>query len=214
MIVNDGGTGKYTETTPAMLGIWNTLLKGEADATWVFMGWEGIEAELKGVKLNAFGLEQYQIPYGYSPLLVAHPDTLSAHADMVKRFLAATAKGYKFASEKPEEAAKLFLKAAAEEHAAHPLPTPLDEKMVVASHVYTAKHFLHASGRWGVMDSAVWDKFLDWLSDSGLLTTKVQSRRTGDQLTSLDGLRSGDTGDKIPRDQVPSASLFTNEFLP
>mmetsp|Transcript_14638 Transcript_14638/g.42847 ORF Transcript_14638/g.42847 Transcript_14638/m.42847 type:complete len:288 (-) Transcript_14638:1205-2068(-) len=76
MIVNDGGKGTYTESTPPMLGIWNTLLKGEADATWVFMGWEGVEAKLKGLDLNAFGLEQYKIPYGYSPLLVAHPDTL------------------------------------------------------------------------------------------------------------------------------------------
>jgi len=29
-------------------------LQGEADATWVFMGWEGVEAASKGVELNAF----------------------------------------------------------------------------------------------------------------------------------------------------------------
>jgi hypothetical protein len=40
------------------------------------MGWEGIEAELRGVNLNVFKLEDYQVPYGYSPLLVAHPDTI------------------------------------------------------------------------------------------------------------------------------------------
>lgn len=28
--------------------------QGEADATWVFMGWEGVEARRKGVELNAF----------------------------------------------------------------------------------------------------------------------------------------------------------------
>ena len=33
-----GGTGEYTESVPDMLGIWNTLLAGKADATWVFMG--------------------------------------------------------------------------------------------------------------------------------------------------------------------------------
>ena len=33
-----GGTGVYTESVPPMLGIWNTLLQGGADATWVFMG--------------------------------------------------------------------------------------------------------------------------------------------------------------------------------
>lgn len=50
--------------------------QGEADATWVFMGWEGIEAKRKGVELNAFGLEEFGVPYGYSPLLIAHPDTI------------------------------------------------------------------------------------------------------------------------------------------
>lgn len=51
-------------------------MQGEADATWVFLGWEGIEASRKGVELNVFKLEDYKVQYGYSPLLVAHPDTL------------------------------------------------------------------------------------------------------------------------------------------
>jgi NitT/TauT family transport system substrate-binding protein len=42
----------------------------------VFLGWEGVEAELAGVALNTFKLESFNVPYGYSPLLVAHPDTL------------------------------------------------------------------------------------------------------------------------------------------
>lgn len=37
---------------------------------------EGIEAKRKGVQLHAFGLEQYKVPYGYSPLLVTHSDTI------------------------------------------------------------------------------------------------------------------------------------------
>jgi hypothetical protein len=35
MIRADGGSGDYVEATPPMLGIWNTLLDGSADATWV-----------------------------------------------------------------------------------------------------------------------------------------------------------------------------------
>ncbi len=33
MIRNDGGAGQFTSLKPARLGIWNTLLTGEADAT-------------------------------------------------------------------------------------------------------------------------------------------------------------------------------------
>lgn len=32
LIRNDGGKGDFTESTPAMLGIWNTLLKASAAA--------------------------------------------------------------------------------------------------------------------------------------------------------------------------------------
>jgi ABC-type nitrate/sulfonate/bicarbonate transport system substrate-binding protein len=38
LIKKAGGKGVYTECVPPMLGIWNTLLAGNADATWVFMG--------------------------------------------------------------------------------------------------------------------------------------------------------------------------------
>ena len=33
--------------------------------------WEGVEAERKGVKLNAFRLQDSGIPYGYSPVVIA-----------------------------------------------------------------------------------------------------------------------------------------------
>lgn len=61
-----------------------------------------------------------------------------------------------------------------------------------------------------------WDAFLDWLSESGLLTTKMQSRNPeGDKLkTSLDGLRAGDVGEPIERYQLASSTLFTNDMLP
>eukprot|EP00242_Pyramimonas_sp_CCMP2087_P013086 CAMPEP_0198210802 /NCGR_PEP_ID=MMETSP1445-20131203/22452_1 /TAXON_ID=36898 /ORGANISM="Pyramimonas sp., Strain CCMP2087" /LENGTH=188 /DNA_ID=CAMNT_0043884957 /DNA_START=230 /DNA_END=792 /DNA_ORIENTATION=- len=36
MIRNDGGKGDFQEQVPPMLGIWNTILSGAADATWVF----------------------------------------------------------------------------------------------------------------------------------------------------------------------------------
>jgi hypothetical protein len=35
MIRADGGSGDYQELVPPMLGIWNTLLNGSSDATWV-----------------------------------------------------------------------------------------------------------------------------------------------------------------------------------
>lgn len=54
----------------------HTPVQGEADATWVFMGWEGVEAKRKDVELNTFKLEDFGVAYGYSPVLVTHPDII------------------------------------------------------------------------------------------------------------------------------------------
>lgn len=70
------------------------------------------------------------------------------------------------------------------------------------------------------MDIGVWSKFLDWLSESGLLTTKAQSRGaaaaadTAGDFASLDSMRQGDAGEQIPRDSINAADLATNEYLP
>lgn len=59
MIQNDGGKGDFQEVVPAKLGIWNTLLQGEADATWVFSGWEGCAAAIAGIELHELRLSDY-----------------------------------------------------------------------------------------------------------------------------------------------------------
>ncbi|EFN57875.1 hypothetical protein CHLNCDRAFT_57002 [Chlorella variabilis] len=213
LIKNDGGSGEYQELVLPMLGLWNTLLQGEAEATWVFMGWEGVEAARKGVELNVFKLGDYNIAYGYSPVLLTHPDTLSSSPDTVRTFLAGTAEGYRWAAAHPEEAADMFAELAAAENPG--LPQPLDRGMCRDSMQLVVQHLLAEDGRWGVMKQSRWDAFLDWLSESGLLTTKVQSRNGKDGVTtSLDGLRSGNCGERIPRDAISSGSLFTNDFLP
>lgn len=57
MIKNDGGKGEITIVNPDKLGIWNTLLAQKSDATWIFINWEGIQAEGQGLELNYFKLK-------------------------------------------------------------------------------------------------------------------------------------------------------------
>ena len=73
--------------------------------------------------------------------------------------------------------------------------------------------YLDGRKTWGTQKAERWDAFLDWLSETGLLTTAVPSRSQGAGKASLDQLRSGGAGDSIPRGQVQSSSLFTSEFL-
>jgi hypothetical protein len=67
-----------------------------------------------------------------------------------------------------------------------------------------------------VQSSCRWGAFLEWLSSRGLLTSKMQSRTpsSASNTTSLDGLRSGDSGDAIPLAAIPADGLFTNALLP
>ncbi|KAK9909173.1 hypothetical protein WJX75_008243 [Coccomyxa subellipsoidea] len=201
----DNGEGNFTEATPAVMGIWDTLLKAKADATWIFTGWEGIDAQIKGVELNVFKLADYGIPYGYTPVLVALPETLREKPEVVRAFLRATSRGFQYAAEHPAEAAQYLLAAT---------PEGMDKKLAVASQAVVSKHYLDAAGRWGHMRADRWDKFLDWLGEKGLLTSAMPSRTPVEGVSaSLDDLRSGKAGEQIPRSSINSADLFTNEFL-
>lgn len=183
------------------------MLQGKADATWVFMGWEGVDAKRKGIDLHAFSLEDFKIPYGYSPVLVTSQAVLREQADTVRGFLAATAKGYQFAAENPQQAAALLCKTVTN--------IELDPGLVKDSMQILAKHFLTKDGKWGMQDKTRWEAFLDWLSERKLLTSKVQSRNAVGRITaSLDDLRQGNAGEVMPRASLSSDSLFTNDFLP
>ena len=110
MIQNAGGSGEYQELTPNKLGLWDAVVHGNCDATWVFMGWEGQEAKMKGLELNVFRLKDHGIPYGY-PLVVftTKKNVEDENAKIcIHKFLKATAKGYKWTVENQEEAARIL----------------------------------------------------------------------------------------------------------
>ena len=186
LVRNDGGTGDLDITTPPKLGIWNTLLDGDADATWVFMPWEGLMAERDDIDLTPFYLDEYGIPYGYTPVLLARPETITDTPDRLAAFLDATASGYRFAAENPDEAADI-LRAAA---------TGIDEDdpdFLRESQRRLAEALLTSEGEWGRMDGGRWAAFVEWLSGEEILTT-------------LDG-------EQLPATAVPADELYTNTLL-
>ena len=144
-------------------------------------------------------------------MLVADPTRLDAPT--TKAFLAATARGFAFAAEQPDEAASLFFTLASAENPG--LPTPLDAEMCTRSARYLAakKAFTNDAGEWGVMSRSRWAAFVDWLATNGLLTHAAPSRTPdGVNTVSLDDLRAGKGGEAVPPPAVEA--LFTNEFLP
>lgn len=169
MIRRDGGDGAVQVVYPPKLGVWDTLLSGAADATWVFMPWEGVLAANAGVILRPFRLEEYGVPYGYTPVLLARPEVLaSPHA---KAFLAATAQGYEYAVAHQEEAADVLATVVPRE--------VMDVAALRQSLRELAPSLLQAgTGKWGRMDAGRWEAFVAWLATEGLLGTgRVEASR-------------------------------------
>ncbi|ERG89194.1 MAG: ABC-type nitrate/sulfonate/bicarbonate transport system, periplasmic component [halophilic archaeon J07HX5] len=185
MIRNDGGTGRVGIVTPPELGIFDAVIEGDADATWVFMPWEGLLAERAGVELNAFYLDEYEIPYGYTPTMVARPETVADRADELAAFLGATGRGYRDATAAPATAAATLAETAS--------PDPSDEEFLTESHHRLADAFLTDDGNWGLMSHDRWATFVDWLATENILTTVDET--------------------SLPATAVPPVELYTNELL-
>lgn len=162
MVQNDGGQGSFTSVAIGRLGIWDMLKKGEADATWVFMPWEGIEADMQGIELNVFRLGDYGIPYGYTPLMLAHTSNIHRRKEVYKRFMKITGEAYKEACSRPKESAAFLC-----EHVLHPDFT--NQAFIEASLRSLNAALLTDSGEWGKMEASVWGTFINWLVDEHIL---------------------------------------------
>jgi NitT/TauT family transport system substrate-binding protein len=186
LIRNDGGEGDVNIVTPPKLGIPNTIVDGSADATWVFEPWEGLLAERAGHALRTFGLDEYDVPYGYTPVLLAHPDALADPDGRLAAFLDATARGYREAAADPERAADALHGEAG--------PNLDDREFLVESARRLSGAFLTDDGSWGEMDHERWVTFVDWLTENEILRTLE--------------------GDSLPASELDAGALYTNDLLP
>eukprot|EP00730_Choanoeca_flexa_P012723 TRINITY_DN4557_c0_g1_i2.p1 TRINITY_DN4557_c0_g1~~TRINITY_DN4557_c0_g1_i2.p1 ORF type:complete len:322 (+),score=76.43 TRINITY_DN4557_c0_g1_i2:30-968(+) len=157
LIRADGGEGTVKEVKPDKLGIWNTLCESKYDSTWIFMGHEGFVAKQQGVDLRTFQLRDYGINYGYTPVVLAHPQ-LCADKESLSLFLEASKEGFQFAASQPEAAVNC-------------LPTKempdLDDDHLLEAQRYMSDHYLTSDGDWGVMEADVWNKFMDFIKTTG-----------------------------------------------
>jgi len=139
---------------------------GHYDFVWVFEGWDVIRArESLGRDITSIKFIDHLdcIPDWYTPVFIANEQTLEERPDVVERFLTATARGYDFAAEEPDEAATMLLEAVPE----------LDETLVRAAAEYHAPLYHDDGTPWGVQREEVWRRFEQFLRESGLTDTEV-----------------------------------------
>jgi ABC-type nitrate/sulfonate/bicarbonate transport system substrate-binding protein len=141
------------------------LLGGRVDLAWIFIAWDGIQAELMGEELVVFPLYGDCVPDYYTPVVIAGESTLQEQPDLVRRFLRATARGYEYAIEHPDEAAEALLRHSPES----------DPELVLASQRWLSPEYQSDAPRWGVQDAAVWAGFADWLHANGLIEAPIDA---------------------------------------
>jgi len=164
MIKNDGGSADLKIIYPEKLGIWENLISGKSDATWVFLNWEGVEAEQKGYELSYFKLGDYDIPYSYSPVIAVDEDKIILNHETYRSFLEATKQGFLYSQDHQQEAVKI-LSDYVLKHEEH-----IDLKKALA---YTAPHFGNRF-IWGKMVPKRVSAFLNWLDVKGLEKYKLE----------------------------------------
>ena len=89
---------------------------------------------------------------------------------MIKKFLAATAKGYEDAINNPEEAADILINAVPE----------LDPELVKASQLYLAKEYKSDADRWGEMKEEIWINFTDFMLENNLIEKRIDPLKAFD----------------------------------
>ena len=137
-----------------------TATKKNIDFAWIFDAWTGVEARLKNIKLDYIPIKDIDpaLDY-YTPILITNNKTIKENPELVKKFMAATSRGYEEAIKDPSGAADILSKAVPE----------LDKNLVKTSQEYLAKLYKDDAQKWGQMKAEVWKNYAKFMQDNGLI---------------------------------------------
>jgi ABC-type nitrate/sulfonate/bicarbonate transport system substrate-binding protein len=185
VIRNAGGKGVFRDVT-LNTSAYDAVYRGRADFTLPLATWEVIQARLAGKPLKTFTLARYGVPPEYSALIASSNAYLKANPALARRFLAATARGYRYAADHPRAAARLLI-------AANRQVLTQPQLVYQSADLMAHSYYRDASGGVGAQTLAVWRGYVGFLFAHGALTDA--------------------DGHKLTR--APDyASYFTNAYLP
>ncbi|MFD2612339.1 ABC transporter substrate-binding protein [Paenibacillus gansuensis] len=154
-----------------------TMTKKDIDFAWIYYAWTGVEAELRGEKIDMVYLNKYskKLDY-YTPVLITNEKHVKEQSELVKTFMAATAKGYQYAIDHPSEAAELLIKAVPD----------LNADLVRASQKWLSPKYQDDAPRWGEQKLEVWKGYAEWMYENKLMEKQLdaESAFTNDFLPS------------------------------
>lgn len=165
VVENDGGKEPVKIVPITIMDVFSAL-QTDIDAVWIYYGWDGIATE-RVIDTNYFAFKDVNPVFDYyTPVLVASSDFAAQNPGLVKKFMEATAKGYRHAIENPDDAAFILNKSVPE----------LDAELVLESQRYLAGEYQADASRWGEIDPARWDAFYGWMFEQGLLENDIRGK--------------------------------------
>ncbi|MDM9645875.1 ABC transporter substrate-binding protein [Rhizobium sp. S163] len=162
LIRHDGGKGEF-ETVTLGTSAYQALANGSVDFTLEVYTWEGVQAELEGMKQRAFRYSDYGVPDEHTTLLASSQAFLDEKPDLARAFLGATRKGFEFAVDHPDDAVELMI-AANSDALTNPALVKASLKALIDGH-----YFRTPDGITGRIDPAKMTAIGDYLFKSKIL---------------------------------------------
>lgn len=143
-----------------------SAVKRDIDFAWIYYAWTGVEAELRGEKINMVYLTDYsdKLDY-YTPVLATSEKLIAEDPELVKAFVAGAAAGYQYAIDNPEDAAEVLIKAEPD----------LNAELVRASQKWLSPKYQDDAAQWGEQKLSVWENYADWMFDHKLLEKELEA---------------------------------------
>lgn len=136
------------------------MLGRDVDIVWIFMGWQGIEAKLRGMELSAVMLRDVPgIPDYYTPIIITSKSYLAKQKQAGRAFIEATSRGYEYAAKNPEESAKMLIRRSPE----------INAKLAAESQAWLSPRYIDDAAQWGIQKASTWKGLYDWMVSHDLV---------------------------------------------
>jgi len=162
VIRDAGGKGVFKNVT-LNTSAYDAVYRGAADFTLPLATWEVIQARLAGKPLKTFKLARYGVPPEYSSLIASSNAFLKADPALARRFLAATARGYQYATAHPRAAADILI-------AANKQVLTQPKLVYQSADLMARSYYKDASGGVGGQTLGVWKGYVGFLYAHHVLT--------------------------------------------
>jgi len=163
----DGANIDQVEFIDVGFDAFPALVARRVHLAWIFLAWDGIQAELLGLDLNTLPLYGSCVPDYYTPVVVAGEKTIAEKPDLVRRFMKATARGYEYAIANPGLAVESLLRASPE----------TDRVLVTRSQEWLSPRYQDDADRWGYQRAEVWSEFSEFMHSNRLVDKPIDPQK-------------------------------------